>query len=177
MKRKLHIVLWIVCSLMLLSTGCRKLVGPTNVRIVDNGRHYVPILQGDILRMYWSLHNEGPEPLVIDEIQPACSAIRLMSELPDVVIPGDSVIMIFDFDTDKNTNMATHYIRVFGNIKPSGVAEMLFDVNIVRGTLDLSDYEERWFNRGQPDEMEEGRKVRVSSYYIIPANADNLLGL
>ena len=119
----------------------------------------------------------GGELLVIDEIQPACSAIRLMSELPDVVIPGDSVIMIFDFDTDKNTNMATHYIRIFGNIKPSGVAEMLFDVNIVRGTLDLSDYEERWFNRGQPDEMENGRKVRVSSYYIIPANADNLLGL
>ena len=37
----------------------------------------------------------------------------------------------------------------------------LFDVNIVRGTLDLSDYEERWFNRGQPDELENGRRVRV----------------
>ena len=167
-----------LCVLLVgAGTGCRKLVGPTKVSIVDNGRHYVPILQGDILRMYWSLHNEGPEPLVIDEVQPACSAIRLMSELPDVVIPGDSIVMIFDFDTDKNTNMATHYIRVFGNIKPSGVAEMLFDVNIVRGTLDLSDYEECWFNRGQPDDLENGRKVRVSSYYIIPANADNLLGL
>ena len=144
MKQKLYIVLLTLCSLILLGAGCRKLVGPTKVRIVDNGRHYVPILQGDILRMYWSLHNEGPEPLVIDEVQPACSAIRLMSELPDVVIPGDSIVMIFDFDTDKNTNLATHYIRVFGNIKPSGVAEMLFDVNIVRGTLDLSDNRTTW---------------------------------
>ena len=177
MKRSLYIWLLLLCSLMLAGTGCRKLVGPTHVRVVDNGRHYVPILQGDILRMFWTIHNEGPEPLVIDEIQPACSAIHLMSELPDVVIQGDSIVMIFDFDTDKNTNMATHYIRIFGNIMPDGEADLLFDVNIVRGTLDLSDYEERWFNRGQPDELENGRSVRVSSYYIIPANADNLLGL
>ena len=177
MKKRL-IYSFLLCLLLVgTGTSCRKLVGPTRVRVIDNGRHYVPILQGDILRMYWTIHNDGPEPLVIDEIQPACSAIHLMSELPDVVIKGDSVVMIFDFDTDKNTNMATHYIRVFGNIKPDGVAKLLFDVNIVRPTLDYADYEERYFRRGVPDDMYEGRNVRVSSYYIIPANADNLLGL
>ena len=153
---------------LLLSTGCRKLVGPTHVSVVDNCRHYVPMLQGDILRMYWTLLNEGPEPFVIEEVQPSCSAITLMSELPDVVIPGDSVVMIFDFDTDKNINMTKHYIRVFGNIDPDGVAEMVYDVNIVRGTLENIDYEERFFNRNQADGMRGDRKIRTSEYDVIP---------
>jgi hypothetical protein len=177
MKGKLHIGIWLLCGLLAVASGCRKLVGPTKVTVVDNFRHYVPMIQGDILRMYWTIRNDGPEPLVIDEIQPACSAIKLMTELPDVVIQGDSIVMIFDFDTDKNTNMATHFIRIFGNILPEGEADLLFDVNIVRHTLDYADYEERYFSRGVPDDVYAGRNVRVGSYYIIPANADNLLGL
>lgn len=154
--------------MLVVTTGCRKLVGPTNVTVVDNGRHYVPILQGEILRMFWTIRNEGPHPLVIEEVQPACSAIKLMSNLPDIVIPGDSVVMIFDFDTDKNINMATHFIRVFGNIEPEGEAEMVFDVNIVRGTLEKIDYEERFFSRSEASAMRGDRKIRESAYDIVP---------
>ena len=175
MKRLIYSV--IVGLVVLTGAGCRKLVGPTEVTVIDNGRHYVPILQGDILRMHWTILNEGPEPLVVDEVQPSCSAIRLITSLPDVVIKGDSLVMIFDFDTDKNINMADHVIRVFGNIMPDGVATMVFDVNIVRHTLDYSDYEERYYDRGTPDDVYNGRNIRANGYYIIPANADNLLGL
>ncbi len=163
--------------MVLTAVGCRKLVGPTRVRVIDNGRHYVPILQGDVLRMFWTIHNDGPEPLVIEEIQPSCSAIKLISALPDVVINGDSVVLIFDFDTDKNTNLATHTIRIFGNIIPAGETEMRFDVNIVRPTVDMADYEERYFSRGKPDAVSDGRNIRICDYYIVPANVDNLLGL
>lgn len=154
--------------LLVVATGCRKLVGPTNVTVVDNARHYVPILQGEILRMFWTIRNDGPEPLVIEEVQPACSAIKLVSDLPDVIIPGDSLVMIFDFDTDKNINMTTHFIRVFGNIEPDGEAEMVFDVNIVRGTLDKIDYEERFFSRNEASAMSGDRKIRESAYDIVP---------
>ena len=59
----------IVCMVAVMPlTGCRKVVGPTQVRVVDPVRHYLPILQGDILRMYWTICNDGPEPLVISEI-------------------------------------------------------------------------------------------------------------
>ena len=172
-----HIGIWGLVAMLTLATGCRKLVGPTNVEVVDNGRHYVPILQSDVLRMFWTIRNHGPEPLVIEEVQPSCSAIELVSSVPDVIIAGDSVVMIFDFDTDKNINMAKHYIRVYGNILPNGEAEMWFDINIVRHTVDRSDFEEHYFDRTSPQDVVRGRNIRENGYYIIPANADNLLGL
>lgn len=165
---KLHIWMMALCSLLMVGTGCRKLVGPTEVTVVDNGRHYVPIIQGEILRMFWTLRNEGPEPFVIEDVLPSCSAIKLVSDLPDVVIPHDSAVIIFDFDTDKNTNMATHIIRIYGNIQPEGVAELMFDVNIVRGTIDKIDYEERFFMRNEADGRQGDRKVRRSNYYMTP---------
>ena len=94
LKTLQNILLIAVLSALLPFFGCRKVVGPTRVRVVDPDRHYLPILQGEILRMYWVVHNSGPEPLVIDDIQPACSAVTLVSELPDIVIKGDSLIVM-----------------------------------------------------------------------------------
>lgn len=168
MRLRRNIWFAVICLLLVVATGCRKLVGPTHVTVVDNGRHYVPILQGEILRMFWTIRNDGPQPLVIEEVQPACSAIKLVSSMSDVIIPGDSIVMIFDFDTDKNINMTTHFIRVFGNIEPDGVAEMVFDVNIVRGTIEKIDYEERFFSRSEASAMKGDRKIRESAYDVVP---------
>ena len=167
--KRLHIWILVLCSLLTVATGCRKLVGPTNVTVIDNNRHYVPILQGEILRMVWLVRNDGPHPLVIEQVQPACSAITLVSTVPDVIIPGDSIVMIFDFDTDKNINLTEHCIRLFGNIEPEGCAEMVFDVNIVRGTIENLDYEERFFARNEASGMRGDKKIRESAYDIIPA--------
>ena len=167
--KRLHIWILVLCSLLTVATGCRKLVGPTNVTVIDNNRHYVPILQGEILRMFWLVRNDGPHPLVIEQVQPACSAITLVSTVPDVIIPGDSIVMIFDFDTDKNINLTEHCIRLFGNIEPEGCAEMVFDVNIVRGTIENLDYEERFFARNEASGMRGDKKIRESAYDIIPA--------
>ena len=157
--------------------ACRKVVGPTNVRINDPDRHYLPILQGDILRMYWTLYNDGPQPLVITQVQPACSAITLDSEMPDVIINGDSLIMIFDFDTEKNVNMSDHTIRLFGNIYPDGVTELHFDINVVRPSPDNSDYEEHFFAPGFDDDSKNGHHVRINNYYTDIYDEDALLGL
>ena len=64
-----------------LFTGCRKEIGATNVRLKDPVRHYIPILQGDDLQMLWWLYNDGPNPLIITDIQPACSAISMASSV------------------------------------------------------------------------------------------------
>ena len=137
--------IWIVGLVLtaMLFVGCRKEIGGTNVRIKDPVRHYIPILQGDELQMMWRLYNDGPNPLIISDIQPACSAIRLISEKPSLVPQGDSALMVFVFRSDENINLAQHTIRVFGNILPNGVAEMQFDVSVVRPTPNHTDFEER----------------------------------
>lgn len=168
----------IVCMVAVMPlTGCRKVVGPTQVRVVDPVRHYLPILQGDILRMYWTICNDGPEPLVISEIHPACSAIVMISRIPDVIIAGDSIIMEFDYDTSKNVNLSKHCIRLFGNIAPEGSVTMTFDINIVRPTVDNSDYEEHFFSPRNAEERMSGKVIRVNSYYTDLTSPDALLGL
>lgn len=167
----------ILLLLILLSPACRKVVGPTNIRFENPERHYLPILQGDVLRMYWLLYNDGPEPLVISEVQPACSAIQLKTKLPDVIMAGDSIFLILDFDTGKNINLASHSIRFFGNIYPDGHTEIKFDINIVRPSVDHSDFEEHYFTTGNADAIENGKIVRINNYYTDQASADALLGL
>lgn len=148
--KRIYIILLLLPAFLCIS--CRKEIGGTNVRIKDPVRHYIPLLQGDDLQMIWRLYNDGPNPLIISDIQPACSAIRLISEQPSLIPVGDSAIMVFVYSSEENINLAKHTIRVFGNIMPDGVAEMAFDVSVVRPTPNHSDFEERLLKQlHQPD--------------------------
>lgn len=129
--------------LTFLFAACRKEIGGTNVRVKDPVRHYLPILQGDELQMMWWIYNDGPNPLIITDVLPACSAIQLTSTNPSLLPVGDSALMVFVFHSDENINLAKHTIRIFGNILPKGVAEMQFDVSVVRPTPNHTDFEER----------------------------------
>lgn len=144
MKRILYIVMILMAVFF---WSCRKEIGGTNVRIKDPVRHYIPLLQGDELQMIWKLYNDGPNPLIISDIQPACSAIKLISEKPSLIPKGDSAIMVFVYSSEENINLARHTIRVFGNILPDGMAEMKFDVTVVRPTPNHTDFEERLLKR------------------------------
>lgn len=157
-KRNSYIIA--IMLLAVLFTGCRKEIGPTNVRVKDPVRHYIPILQGDELQMMWRLYNDGPNPLIISDIQPACSTIRLASEQPSLVPVGDSALMVFVFRSDENINMAKHTIRIFGNIVPDGVVEMQFDVSVVRPTPNHSDFEERLLKKLNEPAMFQGNTRR-----------------
>ena len=174
--RRHPIYIIIVCLMLTgVSSGCRKLVEPTNVRIEHPVRHYLPILQGDVLRMFWTVYNDGPEPLVIQDVQPSCSAVKLMSELPGVVMKGDSVVMLFHFDTGKNINLARHAIRLYGNIEPDGEAQMEFDVHIVRPSEDHSDYEELFFSK-QTEAQNATPTERRNLYYTDSLSTEVLFG-
>lgn len=157
MNRIIHIFM-ILATIGLV--GCRKEIGGTNVRIKDPVRHYIPVLQGDDLQMIWRLYNDGPNPLVISDIQPACSAIQLISERPSLIPVGDSAIMVFVYSSEENINLAKHTIRIFGNILPYGVAEMAFDVSVVRPTPNHTDFEERLLKRLHETDMQQLKKRR-----------------
>lgn len=122
--------------------SCSYTVKSTTVEVKDSLRHYFPVLVKEEMRLSFDITNTGAEPLVITEVQPSCSAIKLASVKPEIVPPGATETLNFIFTADKNIGYAKHDIRVFGNIYPDGYTVMTFDVHVVRPTLDGSDYEE-----------------------------------
>ena len=56
--------------------------------------------------------------------------------------PGEEAALTFVYHADKNIGLARHSIRLYGNIAPKGVAELVFDTHVVRPSIDLSDHEE-----------------------------------
>lgn len=138
--------------------GCHMRVGPTNLHIVDPVRHYLPLVQGEDLKMHYTVVNVGRNPLIIQDIQPASLSIEVVKDPPKMVPAGDSLDICLVFHTDRNIGYSEHLIRIFGNIKhvndsaTNGLAILTFDTHIVRPTVDQSDYEERYWTKKAADE-------------------------
>ena len=155
-------------------SSCKKILGPTKVEIEDSVRHYLPVVLGDDVRMVWVIKNVGNENLVIKDIQPSNGSIELKSIESSLIPPGNEEKIYVVFHSSKNVGYAEHKIRVFGNIEPNGVAEMKFDIHIVRPTLDRTDYEEIYFDK-ESDQVEEEafKKARLDkAYYTDSDSAD-----
>lgn len=153
MKHSLYIIIFAAISIAttLTFTSCRKEVGPTAVLILDSVRHYHPVIQGEELEMVYRIANIGKEPLVITDIQPSCGCLLANEDNETIVPPGEESRLSFVFDTNKNVGYVRHTIRIFGNIVPSGMAQMTFDCNVVPPTTASIDYEENWFHRKEKE--------------------------
>lgn len=139
--------------------GCHKRVGPTTLQVVDPVRHYLPLVQGEDLRMNYLIINTGHHPFIIQDIQPASLSIELGKTPPSLIPVGDSVFINLIYHTDRNVGYAEHVIRVFGNVNVvngdtthTGEFDLTFDTHIVRPSLDQSDYEERYWEKKAANE-------------------------
>ncbi len=139
MKRVLLLLLTV-----LTLVGCTRKVQFTTVEIKDPVRHYYPILQGQELSVLVRISNKGKVPLVVRDIQPSCGCIILDSDHEMVVPPERSMVVTLRYDSRKNVGKVEHAIRFWGNISPSGMAEMRFDVNVVPDASYHHDYEEMY---------------------------------
>ena len=141
MKRILLISLFALTALL---TACSEEVPFTEVEVTDPVRHYYPILQGSQLDISVQLINKGDSPLVIRDIQPSCGCIlsKISEDGELVVPPGQPIIISLTYDSKKNVGRVEHTIRFWGNIKPDGVAQLRFDVNVVPDANYHHDYEE-----------------------------------
>lgn len=171
-KRYFAFVLVMFTLFTLFFTSCTKVLGPTKVEIEDSVRHYLPVVLGDDVRMVWVIKNVGNESLVIKDIQPSNGSIEFKSLETSLIPPGGEEKIYVVFHSSKNVGYAEHKIRVFGNIEPDGVAEMRFDIHIVRPTLDRTDYEEIYFDK-ESDEVEEEafKKSRLNKAYYTDADS------
>jgi len=173
-KRTIIIVLCVIFALpTFFLTSCTKILGPTRVVIEDSVRHYLPVVLGDDVYMVWNVKNVGNENLVIKEIQPSNGSIELSSIGSGLIPPGGEERFFTIFHSTKNVGYAEHKIRIFGNIEPDGVAVMTFDINIVRPTLDRTDYEEVFFDTEIRNESEAFKKARLNKAYYTDADSSD----
>ena len=136
---------------MVLLTSCHKKLEPTAIEIEDSIRHYPATVLGDDIEMVYVVRNIGNEMLMISDIQPAVPTIEVDKANVDMIPPGEEALLKFVYHSDKNIGLARHIIRLFGNIYPSGVAEIIFDTHVVRPSIDLSDYEEYYHEKLKND--------------------------
>ena len=136
---------------MMLLTSCHKKLEPTAIEIEDSIRHYPTTVLGDDLEMVYVVRNIGNEMLMISDIQPAVPTIEVDKANVNMIPPGEEALLKFIYHSDKNIGLARHIIRLFGNIYPSGVAEIIFDTHVVRPSIDLSDYEEYYHEKLKND--------------------------
>lgn len=143
-------VVVLMVSMMVL-TSCHKKLEPTAIEIEDSIRHYPATVLGDNIEMVYVVRNIGNEMLMISDIQPAVPTIEVDKANVDMIPPGEEALLKFVYHSDKNIGLARHIIRLFGNIYPSGVAEIIFDTHVVRPSIDLSDYEEYYHEKLKND--------------------------
>ncbi len=127
---------------MLMLTSCHKRLQPTAIQVEDSLRQYPTIVLGEDLTLTYKVRNIGSEVLQITDVQPSCPVIEPSPNNINSIPPGEEATMKFIFHSGKGIGLARHSIRLFGNIFPKGVAELIFETHVVRPSIDWSDYEE-----------------------------------
>jgi len=141
--------IWLfIAAFSLVSSGCISDIKnrKTSVEILDNNRHYWPILTGQELEVVFFIKNTGQYPLVIDEVITSCGCLHLSDKSTlDFVPKGETGILRLNYDSKKNIGFVKHYITLYGNFDTDDTREAVFDVNVVPDALYTKDYEELYF--------------------------------
>ena len=141
----------LMIGFVLSLVSCHKTLEPTAIQIEDSIRHYPATILGEDLEMEYVVRNIGNDMLMISDIQPAVPTIEVDKENVDMIPPGEETQLRFIYHSDKNIGLARHIIRIFGNIYPKGVAQIIFDTHVIRPSIDLSDYEEYYQTKLKAD--------------------------
>lgn len=169
---KCGILVYFLFSAFFILGGCKKQIQPTTIEVKDPDRHYFPILQGQELNIVFQLTNTGTNPLFVKEIQPSCGCIVVNKNSCKIVPPGEKEYLHMIYNSTKNVGLVSHSIRMYGNIVPSGMLELKFDVNVVPDADYTRDYEElfRQYNikNGIVTEFVDGEESERGYYTEIP---------
>ena len=83
----------------------------------------------------------------IKDIQASCGCITTTDSGDILIPPGKDYAIVLSYDSTKNVGKVEHKVRFFGNIAPTGMAEMKFDVHVVPDASYHHDYEELYAER------------------------------
>lgn len=136
-----------ICLAVLVLFSCKKELKPATVEIVDQVRHYYPVIQGEILAITYEIENTSNNTLFIRELQTTCGCIIPKDDLPIVILPKRSGKVRLGFDTIKNSGYVEHYVWCYGNFADSTWREMRFTTNVVPPADYVHDYEQLYRDR------------------------------
>lgn len=137
----------IVFLLLLIISSCGIKDKKTTVFVVDQERHYHPVLRGQELDIQYVIENTGNEPLFISNIHPSCGCI-LVDETSFKVLPvGGKGFVKLKYDSSKNIGYVKHYVTIYANLETDIKFELTFDLHVVPDALYTKDYEEIYKER------------------------------
>lgn len=129
--------------LALLSVSCADIKNrKTTIEVVDNNRHYYPVLAGQKLDIVFPIKNTGNNPLVISDVITSCGCLVSKKSSIEAIPEGDERLLILEYNSAKNVGFVEHYITLFGNFEGTDMYEIKFDVNVVPSAHYTKDYEE-----------------------------------
>lgn len=137
-------IIFYICGLAALALSCERELKPVEVEIVDQNRHYYPVIQGELLGVTYEIENVSKDPLFIKEIQTTCGCVIVEDELPIVILPKQKGKIHFTYNSTKNTGHVENYAWLYGNFADSTYRELKFDTNVVPPVAYTPDYEELW---------------------------------
>ena len=157
--------LTILISIIFFS--CNKVKEKTDVTVIDPNRHYLPIVQGDKLKLTYQIKNTGNHLLEIDDILLSCGCIIINSGTTYAIPPKSTGLISLEYNSNKNTGLVKHQIYLYGNFNNSKQLELKFDVNIVPNSMYTRDYEEVSFEEGKKDDdLFSTHKKETKLYYV-----------
>lgn len=137
-------------------TGCLDIKDQkTTLLVVDNNRHYYPVLQGQDLDIVFTVKNTGKVPFMLKDMIVSCGCLTSKKSSIDAIPAGKEGQLIMKFNSTKNVGYAKNYITLYGNFQKTDKIELIFDINVVPNSLYTKDYEELF-----QEEKNKGGKVK-----------------
>lgn len=129
----------------------------TTIEIVDNNRHYYPILRGQEKEIVFRIKNTGENPFLLNDILTSCSCLEVSKKSSIKSIPvGREGFLRLNYTATSNIGYAKYYVTLYGNFDSLNKKEVKFDINIVPEALYTKDYEEIY------KEINDKNKIRRS---------------
>ncbi|GGW45299.1 DUF1573 domain-containing protein [Arenibacter certesii] len=134
----------LVLLLLTMSTilSCEVKDKETTLKIIDNNRHYYPVLQGQGLNVVFKIKNTGNSPFILSDLMTSCGCITSKRSSIKTIPPGGEGRLLLSYNSNKNVGYVKHYITLYGNIANRDKIELVFDVNVVPDSHYPKDYEE-----------------------------------
>jgi len=137
----------IVFLLLPVISSCGIKDKKTTISIVDQERHYHPVLRGQELDVRYVIENTGNEPLFISNIHTSCGCLLIDDSSFKVLPVGGKGFIKLTYDSSKNVGYVKHYITIYANLETDTKFELTFDVHVVPDALYTKDYEEIYKER------------------------------
>lgn len=159
-----------ILFLSLLCTGCKETTNQTTVlEVVDNNRHYYPVLQGQQKTMVFQIVNKGNHPFILSDILVSCGCLLVQKAVIQRIPVGEVGELIVIFDTTKNVGEVKHYITLYGNLSDRDNMEVTFDLHVVPDSHHTKDYEEL-FKEHKGDRIKDWVDGTVDKEYYVDEN-------